>query len=319
MSVLEANVLKTGKGGQPVTGVVLIKNYSIQLTKNGKEYVSGTLQSGIEMPFKAWGNSTAFSKLKNEDYALMTTNIVGSFDEYQGSISIIVNDVQAVEGYTTDQFLPVKYNADAYYDSLVNEVKAGVSDKAFQLAKIILFDNAELVNRFKIEFAAEHMHDNCKSGLLAHTYKVVCITKYILGMYSGLSNNADGTQNPDFKDLCILGALLHDIGKVDEMQLGVYQSCSSVTHRFLGIEHIEPYKDIIVSEYSLEWYYQLVSVLLQHHDEFDDKARTTAAFIVFKADYLDAQMTMIQQAMEKPVDTGTVQRIKFDGRWLQLL
>lgn len=319
MSVVSQEVLKNGKGGEPLNGVVLIKSYGIQLTKNGKEYISGTLQSGVEIPFKIWNNSSAFTKLKNEDYTNMPTLIGGNFDDYNGMISIIINTADAVEGFTIDQFLPVKYNAEAYYNSLVDVIKNSVSEKAFNIANNVLFSNQDLVERFKIEFAAKSHHDNCKSGLLAHTYKVVSIVKHLLNMYPSIITNLDGTKNQDLMDLCIIGALLHDIGKTKEMELGIYQPCASVTHRYMGIEFITPYKDDIIQAYSEDWYYQLVSVFLQHHDEYDDKARTLVALLVFYADNLDSKVTLIQQQLENPLVTGNISKIKYEDRYLQLL
>ena len=319
MSVVSQEVLKNGKGGKPVSGVVLIKSYSIQLTRNGKEYISGTLQSGVEIPFKIWSDSSAFTKLKNENYTNVPTMIGGTFDEYGGSLSIVLTTADAVEGFTIDQFLPVKYNADAYFTTLVNTVRSSVSEKAFDLASKILFDNAELCERFKIEFAAKSHHDNCKSGLLAHTYKVVTLVNNFINLYPSIITTTGSTKNQDLKDLLILGALLHDIGKTKEMELGIYQPCSSVTHRYLGVEFVTPYKDEIVSAYNEDWYYQLISVFLQHHDTFDDKARTLVAMIVFYADWLDSRITLIQQQLEMPITRDGFSSIKYEDRFLQLL
>ena len=55
MSVISQKVIKEAKGGVPVKGVILVKGYSVKLTKNGKEYIEGQMQSGSVIPFKAWG------------------------------------------------------------------------------------------------------------------------------------------------------------------------------------------------------------------------------------------------------------------------
>ena len=51
MAVVTSETLQNLQAGQSVSGVVLIKANSIQLTKNGKEYVQGTLQSGERRTF----------------------------------------------------------------------------------------------------------------------------------------------------------------------------------------------------------------------------------------------------------------------------
>lgn len=319
MSKITQEQLKNGVSGSNITGVLLVRSYSIQLTKNNKEYIAGTLQSGVEIQFKAWNNSRAFSELKDNDYHNTPVYITGSFDNFGGIPSIILDTITAVSDFELSDFLPIKYNADAYLEALKNEVSKSVSEKCMTIANNILFNNTDLLERFKIEFAAQSHHDNCKSGLLAHTYKVVVNLKFMLNNYASIVKKEDGTLNQDLYDLLILGALLHDIGKTKEMEFGVYQSCSSVTHRYLGIEFVTPYKEVIIDSYNEDWYYQLISVFLQHHDEFDDKSRTLVSYLVFKADYFDSEFTMIQQLLESPVVRDTTKNIKYNGKWLQLL
>ena len=61
-NVITSDMLKGGKKGQGVAGLILCRSYSVSLTKSGKEYIQGTMQSGIEIQFKAWGNEEAFVK-----------------------------------------------------------------------------------------------------------------------------------------------------------------------------------------------------------------------------------------------------------------
>ena len=295
-----------------ISGVLLVKDYSIQLTKNGKEYVTGTVQSGIDIQFKAWSQSVAFSKMKAEDYRGIPSFISGTVDSYNDVISIIVDSVQAVEGYTADQFLPIKYNEQAYWDAVKKIITDKVSENGLDLCNKILFDNNDLANRFRVEFAAKSFHDNCKNGLLAHTYKVLSNVNFLMSQYK-LANKGTDELNQNYKDLIYIGALLHDIGKTVEMNFGVYQPLSYVTHRYLGIEFISPFKDEIVSKYDEDWYYQLISIMLQHHGEFEEPCRTVAAYIIHKADVLDADMTLLQ---DKLSDLSIDNKVKINSSYL---
>lgn len=113
MEMISKEKLQSLTAGQQISGIVLVKGYNIQLTKNNKEYITGSIQSGIDVPFKAWGSSSAFTKFKNEAYENVPSYIVGNVDEYGGSTSIIIESVQAVDGYTLDQFFPLKYDIEA--------------------------------------------------------------------------------------------------------------------------------------------------------------------------------------------------------------
>lgn len=316
MELILKEKLQNLKEGQSISGIILVKNYSIQLTKNGKEYVTGNLQSGVDISFKAWSSSSAFTKLKNEAYENVPSYIVGSVDGYGGTNSIIIDSIQAVDGYTPDQFFPVKYDIDAYWTALQNQIAKRCSEKGKLIANKILFENEELSERFRKEFAAMSHHDNCKGGLLAHTYKVINNIANICTIYQNILVR-DGDINQDFVDLLYIGALLHDVGKTVEMEFGVYQPKSIVTHSYLGMEFIAPYKSIIIETYSEDWYYNLVSIILQHHGDFGEPCRTVASFIVHKADEFDAHLTLLAQVMEG-VNNKSGSRIRFDGKYLTI-
>ena len=313
MAIITQEMLQRNNGKNPVQGVILCRNYSIQLTKTGKEYVQGELYSGVGVPFKAWSTSSAFNHLKNEDFSNTPVYISGTFDDYGGTQSIVVDTVQAVSDFNPEDFLPIKYNIDAYFTALINLTKSKVSEKAFSLLDKVLFSNQGVAERFKVEFAAMSHHDNCKGGLLAHTYKVVNNSIFILNSYQQLTK---GSQ--DYVDLIIVGATLHDIGKIFELNFGNYQPCSVVTHRYLGIELIQDLKSDIIESYNEKWYYDLVSIFLQHHGEFDDDYRSLAALIIHKADILDSEFTSVVTALENPVHSSAGDKIKFRDKYLEV-
>lgn len=316
MNVITKEQLQNLQPSQQISGILLIKDYNVALTKNGKEYIQGNVQSGISIPYKSWGNSSAFTKFKSEAYENVPSFISATVDNYGGSISLIIDSVQAVDGYTPDQFFPVRYNIDAYWDALIKQIKQRVSDKGYALCDKILFSNKELADRFKVEFAAMNHHDNCKGGLLAHTYKVVTHVANIIANY-GTIVVRDGAASQDYTDLLYIGALLHDIGKTEEMNFGVYQPDSIVTHRYLGVEFIQPFKDEIVSTYDLTWYYNLISILLQHHDEFGEPCKTVASYIIHLADDYDATLTLLSQQMES-VKNEVGARFKINDKYLTI-
>lgn len=314
LTMITQEMLKNLKPKQYISGVLLVKNYDIQLTKQGKEYIVGNLQSGVSISFKAWGNSSAFTSMKNNDFSNCPAYITGSVDDYGGVSSIILDSVQAVEGFTPDQFFSIKYNMDAYWDALKKRISSSCSEKAYAIADKILFSNEEVAKRFKEEFAASSHHDNCKSGLLAHTYKVLSIVANIVEMCPSITVR-NGERDTDLVDLLYIGSLLHDIGKIKEMNFGVYQPTSFATHRFFGVEYIDSAKEDIITSYGEDWYYQLVSIILQHHGEYGEPCKTVASYIVHKADEMDASVTLLAQKIEA-VDNVAGTSIRLDSNYL---
>ncbi len=315
MQLITRDILHSAKNGAAFRGVIFCSWYSVAHTKTNKEYIMGDLMAGDIIQFKAWDSSLAFKSLRGSDLSGKPLSVSGTFSEYNGVMGVVLDSVAEVQGYSEEQFLPVKYDVGAYWAGLISYIDNNVSEGCSGLAHKILFDNVEYADRFKLEFAASHHHDNCMSGLLAHTYKVVITVGWILNIYGGLLNVPDKGK---FKDTVLLGALLHDLGKTKEMKTGVYQSVSSVTHRYLGLEMVQPFREDIVSVLGEDMWYNLVSIFLQHHNEFDDKCRTLASRIVFEADYLDSKLTGLVQALEQPSESTAGKRVKFDGNWLQV-
>lgn len=315
--------LKELKAGVDYNGVALIKSYSISLTKQGKEYIQGVICSGVDVPFKAWGQSAAFASLKKEDYCGMPTYIVSSGEAYGGTVSLILESVQAVDGFTVDQFLPAKYNIEGYFSAMKQLVASKISPELMEIANKALFDNEDVCNKFKLEFAASGHHDNCKGGLLAHTHKVLLALNHVLNCYPALCQRKDESGNivvdKSFSELLYFGVLFHDLGKIWEMNLGVYQSMqSTVTHRYLVAEYMQQYKTDLVSLYGEKWWYDLVSIFLQHHGEYADPPKTLAAYIVHLVDNFDSEFTLLSQLLDSPLRDSRGSRIKRDIGYLYL-
>lgn len=297
----------THYNGDAVSGIILLKDVVRATTKNGKPFFHGSVCSGTDVSFKAWDNSEAFKMLEREDLAGKVVYISGNWNEYMGVFNIILDTVMTnAELVAIDpmNFIESKYNIDAYWSGLQNIMKSTLTEKGMLLANKFLFENEEVANAFKVEFAAKSHHDNCKAGLLAHTYKVCYLMQVTLNLYKDIVD----------KDLVMLGVLLHDIGKIKEMHMGVYQPCSKVTHRFLGIEMLD--KDLIVENYGEDWYYELVSIMLQHHGEWGDPCKTVSARLVNLVDEFEAKAMLIKQAVDISDNCGT---INIDGQYLSYM
>lgn len=282
--------------GEQISGMVLLQDSRRQMTKTNKPFFTGTLMSGTTVPFKVWDNAGAFPILESQNLAGSVVYISGVWNEYQGVCSIVIESIiPDKEGsYNPVDFLPVKYNKDAYWGGLKQMVEKLVSPKGMIIANKVLFENEEVANRFKTEFAAKSHHDNCPSGLLAHTYKLLYFTQAVISLYGDLVD----------RDVLVLGVLFHDIGKIHEMHYGAYQPCSKVTHRFLGVEMLD--KELIVKEYGEDWYYELVSIMLQHHGEWGDPCKTLSARIVNMIDEFESGMMLLSQLKEESDNCGTI-------------
>lgn len=303
-----------GRDGQPVNGAVLMGDYSVSLTKNGKEYISGKLRSGEQVQFKVWNNSAAFGVLKNQDCRGKIVCITSFVDGYNGVYGLTLDSVRLLPDseFTVDMFLPTRYNIPAYADALFKRASDKISANGMSVLNAVLFNNEPLLQRFEMEFAASSHHDNCKGGLLAHTYKVFNLMVFVITQYPELVST-DGAVDQYTTDLLYIGSILHDIGKTVEMNLGVYQPQSCVTHSFLGAEMLVPFKDKIIEAYDEAWYYDLMSIMLQHHGDWGMPCKTVAAFLVHRVDEFESALTLLHQEMSASEASG---KVYHDGKYL---
>lgn len=317
MEVLKSDVVLSKNKGTIVEGTVLVKEYSVKKTKTGKDYIDGTLQIGGTVKFKIWSGATCSSFI-SEDYSGCVCEIYGELDEYQGVKSVTIQECRAVEGFTNDQFMEVRYNKEGYWKSFCSVLESNLSDKGKKFMEEVLYKDTVLVERFKEEFCAKSHHDNCLSGLLAHSYKMLCILHYTIPSYPELIE-LEGENTDDRKDLLFIGVALHDIGKTKEMEFGVYQPNSGVSHRFFGAELLTQHKDFIVGLYDEKWYYDLVSVMLQHHGEFGDPCRTWASYIVHQIDLFESRLQgFCQIKAENTVESNSGKSVWIDNNNLTL-
>lgn len=319
ISVITEQMLRSGKDGETCYGILLLKSYTRKLTKNDKPYFEGKIQSGSAiLPIKVWNGSAAFSKMDSEDYTNMVCMITGEYNQYQGNISVVISDIAAVSGYTPEQFYEVKYNKVAYKDALIKLCEQYVSEKGMALLNKMLFQNEDVIERFCSEFAASGHHDNCLSGLLVHTYKVSWLMSWMLATYPEICLKEDGSKDADKRDLYMIGAVMHDIGKIDEMHYGVYQPESAVSHRIIGLDYLYQFRADIEEAYSSAWFRNFQSIIVEHHGEFADPCRTVFAYAVHNADMLDSCMTLLAQTITEATKSGVSDSVKIDGTYLAM-
>ena len=273
-----------------VKGCVCIIDYSLTKKEN-TSFVSGKIKTiDGEFNFITFSNQNAFIPLQDFNFRGKACYIEGTVNKYNG-VGIRMLSVKETNEYDANDFECSKYNKDELSNNLENLLVRNISEKGMELLDILLFKN-EIYEKFCTAYAATSFHDNCKSGLLAHTYKMLQILEYILNIYPNLLKFKDKDEQ-DIKDLIFIGATLHDIGKTSEMINGIYQSDSIITHRTIGVLHLYNFSTIIETKYSKEWCYELISIINQHHDKYGEPAQTLSAYIIHLIDDIEANEYII--------------------------
>ena len=297
--------------GARLNGYILLRGYTKQPTKNGGEYISGSLEAQGSINFKSWSNSPAFATLSKSgsDYQNKICHVSAEVNIYGGVLSLIISEITLAdlsvlgeEGISESDFLCSVYNVDVYWKEFENTFKRNTSEEVHELFDAIF--SGSIKTAFLTEFAAISHHDNCRNGLLAHTTKVVKIAT-IIKMYPNILKRIS-------KDLLFLGAAIHDIGKIMEYDNGVISNNGKLLcHTVSGVVLLEQnYKELIVDKMGSDFYMRLVSIVSCHHGEYGEVPRTVEAYVVHLIDCLESQLTGINQLLD---GVALDQQINLDG------
>lgn len=158
------------------------------------------------------------------------------------------------------------------------------------------FKDEDFLDKFKRGIGGVSMHHNYIGGLAEHTLGVMYLTIMLCERYDCRN-----------KEIAILAAKLHDIGKIYELY---YDGPFKYTlrgemegHIVIGIEMIDKAFNDNLGFYSEDFITRMKGCIVQHHGKLEygspREMRMEEAFILNLADSIDATMNKISQIKEK--------------------
>lgn len=287
--------IETLRVGERVSEIYLVKNMQNALTKNGKPYISLTLQDKTgTLDAKIWDVGSAGI----EDFdALDYVDIMGEVTSFQGVNQLTVKRLRkAHEGeYIPADYLPVsKYNIDEMYKELKTYIESIKNPYLKPLLKSF-FDDEKFRKQFCFCSAAKAMHHGFVGGLLQHTLAVTKLCEDYAGHYEILN-----------RDLLITAAIFHDIGKTRELspfpENDYTDDGQLLGHITIGYEMVgEAIRKIDGFPKKLET--ELKHCILAHHGELEygspKKPALAEAVALNYADNVDAKMQNLTESFEQ--------------------
>lgn len=298
MERLSYEEIKEKSNGTKVQLEGYISAFNFETSKKGVKSITGTIHFGKEMPFRVW-TGKLYDEIK-DGLSQGVYIIDATVNIYNESMSLILDKLEWSSNQDLSCFLAKNYNKEELWNKMVGYAKE-LTPKGRKVFKELMLSNdfsdeAKNSKLFLTATASVTHHDACISGLLAHTVKVTNIALTLYEQYPKLKSRIN-------KDVLILGCIFHDITKMMEYEnfsmSGVGELCS---HLSLNVEFLMLHRDLIVDELGTEAYYRLESVLTQHHGQYGDRPRTFEAYLVHKADMLEATLQGVEESIEE--DTG---------------
>lgn len=285
--------IETLREGERISGIYLIKQKNVAMTKAGKPYDNVVLQDKTgTLDAKIWDpGSVGIEEFEALDYV----EIMGDITSFQGNLQCSIKRARkAAEGeYNPADYLPVsEKDIDEMYNQLMEYV-ASIKNPYLSQLLHSFFDDADFAKRFKFHSAAKSVHHGFVGGLLEHTLSVTRNCDYFSKNYPFLN-----------RDLLLTAAMFHDVGKLKELSVfpeNDYTDAGQLLgHIVIGtewvgdrIKEIPDFPEVLANE--------LKHCILAHHGELEfgspKKPALVEAFALSFADNLDAKMETVKEVL----------------------
>lgn len=285
------------------------------LTRQGRPYFSLLFRDRRrETAAVIWEGSRHETACRDQWQVGHFYKIRGTFQEtiYGGKIEIDllrpVEEADRETGFDPLECQPVsKHDSSELFDVLLELIEAQIQTPGLKQLVLHIFEqHREPLLELP---GALHHHHAYAGGYLEHVFSVAHNVLDLIRRYRGQHSSL---RDPLTCDLAVAGALLHDIGKLAQLDREVANTASTIPGELVG--HIILGRDIVrdaARQLDLDepWLVRLEHLILSHQGTFENGSpqlpMTWEANLVYWADELDGNIFRLAAAFEKadPADT----------------
>ena len=278
------------KEGMKVDSVFALRSKELRSTRAREAYLS------MELADRSGRTVAVMFRPDRAAEAVPSGSIVrvrGTVTVYRGTPRVSVDSMTPAADFLAADMLP---SGPRDIQELVSELRALVrSVKEPGLSKLLraVFGEKTFFEKFRECPAAQTYHHAYIGGLLEHTVTVATMCACLAGFYPTVD-----------RDLLVTGALLHDIGKVDELTFGTsieYTDAGRLLgHVVLGERRLRAALEGMSDAFPSDLAVRLSHIIISHHGELEwgapKRPSTLEALILHHADNTDAKTTGFVEA-----------------------
>lgn len=269
--------------GARVGSEYLIKSKELRTARTGDPYLwleisdrSGTMAAVMFRP----------SEVARSLPVGAVARVAGSVARYRGRLRITVEALAPAESWDPEDFLQPGSRPAAEVEAEFTALVRSVRDPEWRAVLRRIFGDATFRRAFMRSPASQSHHHAYIGGLVEHTIAVADICSHLAARYDGVD-----------RDLLVAAALLHDIGKVDEIECetGVMYSDAGrlMGHVVLGLQRVTSALSAAGAGAQTSRALLLQHAIVSHHGELEwgapKQPATLEALILHHADNLDAK------------------------------
>jgi 3'-5' exoribonuclease len=285
---------------EPIDDVFVAGNKQLRPNRSGNLYLQVDLsdRSG-SIAARIWNaNEAIYKSFDNGDYV----RVAGTAQLFQGAMQIIASKLHKVDPADTDpdDFTPVPAVAVDKLAVRLAEILRSLSDPVLQnLAECFLIDERLMAN-LALAPAGTKNHHAYHGGLLEHIVGLMELVLCVAPCYPQLN-----------RDLLLIGAFLHDLGKTEELSyahgLGYTDEGQLVGHLVMAVEMLDAKlaeaERLSGEPVPAETVLRLKHMILSHHGEYafgsPKLPMTLEAVALAYLDNLDAKINTFSNLMKE--------------------
>jgi len=283
--------LQTGKN---VSWFYRVQEIVKKKTKNGDDFLDLTLMDKTgRLPAKIWNNVEEYHKLLR---AGEVYKISGEIRDYRGKKQITVSHLRAVAsgdpGFDPGDFSETPpFDSEALLAETFSLLEDNLSDP--HLRKLSELFKEEYGPVFRQAYGAQKIHHAFAGGLLQHTHSLLKMILAIAPHY-GLD-----------KELLLIGALFHDIGKTAEFKtqpaLETTLAGGLLGHLVISLTIFLEMKNKI-ADFPEALSIRIQHLIVSHHGEKEfgspEVPKTKEAYLLHLLDLLDSRLNIFSEQLK---------------------
>jgi len=281
--------------GQSIAEFYLVKSKKKSTTRNDKPYLDLELQDKTGLiKAKVWDDA---DQVDRECSRGDVVKVQAEVEQYRDVLQLKIKRLRRAEPEEADlaELLPTtEKDAGALLNDL-RELIATIKNPSLRQLLELFFADPDFVSKLTTSAAARNIHHSYRGGLLEHIQTMTRIAAFLVeNIYPALD-----------RDLVIAGAILHDVGKIQELdserEISYTREGFLQGHIHLGVRMIHE-QAAAVPGFPPELLLHLEHIVLSHHGEREWGSpvlpATPEAMLIHHVDNLDAKTTMVLEAIK---------------------
>jgi 3'-5' exoribonuclease len=295
LAAMKSPYIGTLVPNEVVTAQFLVLTKEIRQKKTGEPYLSLHLSDRTgEIDAKMWDNvAEVMNTFERDDFV----KVKGLVQVYQNRSQFTVHRLRRLEDHEVEfaDYFPCSDRDPEEMFAELRNIIAKIGNPHLRTLLETIFADDQLAAKYKIAPAAKNIHHACRSGLIEHVLSLCGLCRLMAGHY----------QNID-ADLLIAGAILHDIGKVEELSYSRSFTYSAegqlLGHIVIGLRMMGVKLDQL-PDFPPKLRALLEHMIISHHGELEFGSPKVPVFpealLLHHLDNIDSKMDAMRSALKR--------------------